>query len=196
MGHVKPFFGSKAEAYEAAKVDDDQHLIIDILDYRGEPEKRSTMFFLVEFEGNDTVWLGYNADLAASKPFETYCLGLPQLEPLLYTERAWRTRKASLNAGGVVGINLGDVCFVNLRAWGAVYYHSLELFGSRYVVACKYIKWTDRRRRKVDVFCELFDTTFEWNATDVCLYGSCFAMEDLMVLVDGEFCERFPKIKG
>ena len=116
------------------------------------------MFFLVEFEGNDTLWINYNADLAASGPFETYCLGLPQLEPLLYTERAWRTRRASLNSAGVVGISIGDVCYVDLRAWGAGYYHSLELpFGYRHVVVCKYFKWTDRRQRKVDVFCKLLE---------------------------------------
>ena len=125
MEHVKPFFGSKTEAYQAAKVDDEQHVIVGILDYRGEPEKRSTMFFLVEFEEKDVLWIDYNADLAASKPFELYCLGLPQLEPLLYTERAWRTRRASLNAAGVVGIILGDCCYVDLRAWGPGYYLSL-----------------------------------------------------------------------
>ena len=96
-----------------------------------------------------------------------------------------------------MGITLGAVCYVDLSAWGAGYYHSLGLpFGSRHVVVCKYLKWTDRRQRKVDVFCQLFDTTFEWNATDVRLYGLCFAMEDSMVLVDDEFCGRFPKVKG
>ena len=197
MEHVKPFFGSKAEAFQAAKVDDQQHLIVRILDYRGEPEKRSTMFFLVEFEENDVLWLDYNADLAASKPFELYCLGLPQLEPLLYTERAWRTRKASLNAAGVVGVVLGDSCYVDLRAWGPGYYHSLKLpMGHRYVVLCTYLKWTDKRRRKVDVRCQLFDTVFEWNATDVRLYGLSLVLEDTMVLVDEKFCEEFPGVKG
>ena len=66
MEHVKPFFGSKTEAYQAAKVDDEQHVIVAILDYRGEPEKRSTMFFLVEFEEKDVLWIDYNADLAPS----------------------------------------------------------------------------------------------------------------------------------
>ena len=96
-----------------------------------------------------------------------------------------------------MGITLGTICYVDLRAWGPGYYHSLELpFGSRYVVACKYLKWTDRRRKKVDVSCELFAAVFEWNATDVRLYGSCFVMESKMVLVNEEFCERFPKVKG
>ena len=197
MEHVKPFFGSKVEAFQAAKVDDQQHLIIGILDYRGEPEKRSTMFFLVEFEGDDTLWVDYNADLAASKPFEIYCLGLSQLEPLLYSERAWRTRRAALNAAGVVGIALNTVCYVDLRAWGPGYYHSLELpVGFRYVVACEYLKWTDRRKKKVDVSCKLFATTFEWNATDVRLYGSCSVMESKMILVNEEFCQKYPKVKA
>ena len=155
------------------------------------------MFFLVEFEENDVLWIDYNADLSASRPFELYCLGLPQLEPLLYTERAWRTRKASLNAAGVMGIVLGDCCYVDLRAWGSESYHSLKLpIGHRYVVLCNYLKWTDKKHRKVDVRCQLFDITFEWNATDVRLYGSCFSLENSMVLVDEEFCEKFPEIKG
>ena len=96
-----------------------------------------------------------------------------------------------------MGVNLGDICFVTLRAWGAEYYHSLDLpVGSNYVVVCEDLKWTDRRRKKVDLFCGLFRTTFDWNAADVRQYGSCLAMDESMILVDDGVCERFPKIKG
>ena len=69
MENLKPFVGDFDEAYHAAKTDDDQFLIITILDYVGEPEKRSDMRFFVKFEGSEDLWLDYNQDLANSKPF-------------------------------------------------------------------------------------------------------------------------------
>jgi hypothetical protein len=70
MENLKPFFGSTSEAYRAAMCDDDQYLIENIIGYTGDPERRSSMSFLVLFEDGDQIYVPYNQDLANSGPFQ------------------------------------------------------------------------------------------------------------------------------
>ena len=196
MENLKPFIGSTSDAYDAARTDDDQHVIKAIVDYLGDPEKRMTMQFLVAFEDEDTVWINYNLDLAQARPFVDYCFSLPELEPLTLSVVEWRVRKGQYNAQGVVGVQPGDSCYVNLKTWGDEYYRSLELPIAEYVVHCAYLKWTSPRRRKIDLRCALFRQTFEWDATAVRLYGMVTQLKDNMVLVDQLFCQTYPKVLG
>jgi hypothetical protein len=195
MDNVKPYFGSKEDAYRAAQVDDDQYVINRIIDYMGETIKRSKMEFLVLFEDEDCVWIAYNRDLASSAPFETYCRSLPELEPLLYTEKEWRLRSSQLNSKGVVGVVPGQICYVTLRAWGSDYYRDIGLpEGFRYVVPCEYVQWNGPSRKKIELFCEFFNVTFRWDATAVRLHGMLFALADGVTLVDEDLRRRFPRI--
>ena len=50
---LKLFTGSREEAYQAALLDADQFVIRKIHYWRGNPEKRSEMFFWVEFDDGD-----------------------------------------------------------------------------------------------------------------------------------------------
>ena len=149
MEKLKPFIGSAGDAYDAARADDDQHVVRAILDYLGDPERRTTMRFLVAFEDGDEVWIDYNTDLAQPPPFVDYCFSLPELEPITFTVAQWRTRKVQCNAQGVVGVQPGDICYVNLKTWGDEYYRSLDLPLAKYVVQCSYRRWTNLRRRKI-----------------------------------------------
>ena len=196
--NLKPFIGSLKEAFEAAKSDDDQYVILKIIDYRGEPRTRSDMEFLVHFEDNDTVWLKYNQDLASSTPFQHYISTHRELEPLTLTSAEWKLKRAQYNREGVIGVQPGDVCFVLLKSWGVDYFQSLLLpIGPLYVVQCVYLKWTTPKRKKIDVLCKLFNNEqFDWDATDVRLYGMSLTLSSKMVLVDSSFCQRYPQVLG
>ena len=117
MDDVKMFIGSREEAYKAAKTDDDQYVIKEIIDYKGDPDTRSFMHFLVLFEDDDEVWLQYNTDLALTSQFESYCKCNPELEPLTMSEKEWRARNSDYNSRGMIGVAPGIECFVNLKAW-------------------------------------------------------------------------------
>ena len=65
----KLFTGSREEAYQAALLDADQFVIRKIHYWRGNPEKRSEMFFSVEFDDGDKVLLPYSKDLSSSVQF-------------------------------------------------------------------------------------------------------------------------------
>jgi len=195
MQDLKPFMGSLHDAYQAAKTDDDQYVIISIIDYSGDPLKRSSMEFCVLFEGEDKLWLRYNPDLSASSQFQLYIRSHPELEPLIMSADDWRTKSAEYNRLGIIGVNPGQVCFVNLKSWGAEYFRSLNLpLGMTYVVQCQYIKWTTPRRKKIDMHCSLFSQRFEWDATSTRLYGMFSHLRSDMVLVDENFCQQHPKV--
>ena len=76
---LKLFVGTREEAYKAALLDADQFVISRIHYWRGNPEKRSEMFFYVEFDDGDKVLLPYSKDLSAATQFEDFVYSEPQL---------------------------------------------------------------------------------------------------------------------
>jgi len=54
---LKLFVGTREEAYKAAPLDADPFVITRIHYWRGNPEKRSEMFFYLEFDDGDKVLL-------------------------------------------------------------------------------------------------------------------------------------------
>ena len=95
---------------------------------------------------------------------------------------------------GIFG--LGDVCYVDLRAWGSSYFEDLSLPGGsiRYVVKCCYLRWEGKTKRRVEVQCELSETRFFWDAFSVYAYGMVFQLTDKMILVDKRFCDGYPGV--
>ena len=55
--HLKLFVGNREDAYKVALLDADQFVILKIHYWRGDPSKRSDMFFFVEFTDGDAVLL-------------------------------------------------------------------------------------------------------------------------------------------
>jgi hypothetical protein len=197
MDNVKPYFGSSEDAYRAAMTDDDQYVIKVISNYTGDPELRSNMSFRVLFEDGDDVWIPYNQDLAASAPFVNFCNIKPELKSLLYSATEWRRVKRQMNEKGISGISPGDTCFVNLRAWGWSYVENVGLpniLDTTYVVACRYIRWTNSKKTKVDVNCQLFSQLFVWTTVDVDAYGRSLVLTEDMILIDEAMCHEYPKL--
>lgn len=197
MQHVQLYFGSSADAYQAAMSDDDQYIIRAISNYKGDPESRSKMHFLVLFEDNDEIWLPYNLDLISSAPFQRFCESKPELQPLLHTVKAWNDMKKLINDAGITGVQPGQTCFVDLRAWGWDFVENSglpDVLQRTYVVACKYLKWSTQRKLKLEVQCSVFQQLFKWSAVDVNAYGKTFDMTEDMILVDQRLCQRFPKL--
>jgi hypothetical protein len=195
MEKLKPCFSSRAEAYAAAMVDYNQYEVEEILSYKGDPEKRTTMDFLVKFKDGSFVSLPYSKDLSDTVQFEEFVRAEKPLTPLLYTVKVWnRVRRESYQR--VEGIQLGDICYVDLRAWGADYFESLKLPGGiiTYVVECRYMRYEDRAKRRVEVQCDIFKSEFFWDSFSVYAYGTVFNLTDDMMLVDQAFCENYPSI--
>ena len=197
---LKLFTGSREEAYQAALLDADQFVIKKIHYWRGNPEKRSEMFFFVEFDDGDKVLLPYSKDLSSSVQFEEYVYAEPQLFPLRFNAADAAKRVTAMRKEPIRGVEVHDVFYLDLRYWGYDWFDTLDLpdaYTTTYVVECKYVAWHTRRRyRFIQVMCPLFDEVLDhlWDHYYVFCYGSIRALTNAHTLIDAQFCLRYPDI--
>jgi hypothetical protein len=196
MDKLKICFSTKADAYEAAKVDFDQYEVDKIISHRGDPERRSTMEFEVIFQDGSIIWLPYSKDLSDTVQFEVYVRANKPLTPLLYTLQIW-DKMLKENFPKVIGVSPGDACYVDLRAWGYDYFVSLQLpvVNATYVVRCLYRRWNDVKHKGIVLSCDLFVSQFVWKSFSVYAYGMHKEFDaTAMILIDKEFCREYPLI--
>jgi hypothetical protein len=197
MEHVKPYFSDSLDAYSAALVDQSQYVVDSLLAWQCDPERRSTMSFLVRFLDGDEIWLPYSKDLAESGPFTFYCRANAPLMPLLHTEKAWWVIAAARNKETISVVNPGTHCWVDLRAWGAIWFRDLDLPAAEkiiYVVFCKYLKWDNEKKTHILMSCPLFRQLFVWKNTDIEQYGLVTLLGEGMQAVDEDFVGRYPQV--
>jgi hypothetical protein len=133
---LKPFFGTRTEAVELAKRDNDQFDVERILAYRGDPETRTTMEFNVLFRSGDVVWLPYSQDIFQMIQFEDFCDKTPGLYFLKYSHSDSAKRRAVVNKQPITSLQPGETIYVNIRTWGEQWYQSLglpDMFTTQYV---------------------------------------------------------------
>lgn len=65
------FIGTDEEALEAARYDESQYVIKQILGYKGTPEKRNEMMFLVIYDDGDQLWTDFK-NISDTLQFEYY----------------------------------------------------------------------------------------------------------------------------
>ena len=192
MSKLKPCFATREEAYEAAMVDYNQFQIEKILAYKGDPDLRTSMSFEVAFADGSVVWLPFSKDLFETVQFEEFVSKHRPLLPLKYTLEVWkRLQRESFRV--VTEVTPGELCYVDLRAWGFAWFSSLSLPDGIYAVECKYIRWVNKSKRRIVLRCGLFNQTFTWDSFCVYAWGSNKELGD-MVLVDRGFCQRYPKV--
>jgi len=196
---LKLFVGDREEAYKLALLDADQFVIRRIHYWRGNPEKRSEMFFFTEFTDGDSVLLPYSQDLRSSVQFDEYIYAEPQLFPLRFNASDANKRINALRREPIRTVELGSVIYVDLRYWGYDWYDGLDLpnaYVTTHVVACEYLRWrTHRRYRFVQVRCPVFDEILrDWDNYDVHVYGGISELAVGHTLVDEAFCVLHPDV--
>ena len=197
---LKLFVGTRDEAYKVALLDADQFVIYKIHYWRGDPNKRSEMFFYTEFTDGDCVLLPYSKDLSSSTQFDEYIHSEPMLFPLRFNSNDAPKRITVLKRQPITSVNVGDTFFLDLRYFGYSWYDNLELpdaYVTTHVVACEYIEWrVHRRYRYIRVRCPVFDEMLtDWDNFDVFTYGSIRVLLDLThTLVDQAFCVAHPNV--
>jgi hypothetical protein len=69
---LKPYFGSEKAAYEAALIDDGQHVVAAVTHYCGDPQGRKTCEFLVHYADGDSQWVVWKEDLMSCESFKYF----------------------------------------------------------------------------------------------------------------------------
>lgn len=123
VSRLRMFFGTPQQALETAQSEQEQCYIHDILEFKGNPLKRSTCTFYVQFVDGTCVWKRHDRDLSETMQFEKYCNNhrLRALRLLLYTQKNNDAHLRELRAM-VIPVELpGSTFYLNLRYFHAAY---------------------------------------------------------------------------
>ena len=202
VSRLLPFFGSRIEAIEAAKLDRNQFFIYSIDAFTGNPHKRKSMMFSVMFEyESNALMIPYNSDIADTSQFHDFVMHKRYLFPLRFTATEAKRQIAGMKKLAIVGISVGEIGFMSLRYFdGAAnaWYDSLKLSDSTkdYVVPIQYMSWHDAKKRQVNVRCDILNDNYVLDNYDI--YALTYAELDVtsMVVVTEAMRQTSPQIWG
>ena len=201
VSRLKPFFGSREEALEVAKLDRNQFLIVSFNHFSGNPHKRSSLTFNVTFE-DETKDLEYNTDLASSSQFDEYVRREKFLFPLRYeTAKDASAAMAELRRTKVQNCNIGDTVFLNLRYFDgrdSMWFDSLALPEKHktHVLESRVIQWSSPAKLHVILVPTLTQRRVKLAAYDFqsCVHSQEELNEESFRIVDEEFAAAYPRL--
>ena len=106
---LKLFHGTEDDGYPAALLDADQHVVRQILRWKGDPLKRTTMEFKVEFEDGEVIWLPYSKDLDESAPYGIFIDDHPYLFPLRFKANQVARQITALRKLPITSVKPNDI---------------------------------------------------------------------------------------
>jgi hypothetical protein len=196
---LKLFHGTEEEGFKAALLDADQHVVRKILRWKGDPMKRTTMSFKVEFEDNDVLWLPYSKDLDDSVQYGTFVEENPVLFPLRYKADKSSKEVTAVRKKAITSVQPDDVVYVELRcAFGLDWYDTLSIpnkYDTLYVVSVQYTRWRNHTHKFIQPKVLVLDEIMaDWDNYDVFSFGSNRILSDDMHLIDEAFVVQYPEI--
>jgi len=194
VAKLKRFVGSPADAFKMAQLDNDQFEVSSILAYRGDPDVRSTVQFLVKFSDSTTHWLTYTKDLFDTIQYEDFCSSLPQLRQMKYGALDALKYRRKLKSEPIKLVAPGDVTYVDLRSWGATWYSTLDIPDrdtNTYVVRCVYGDFRNKSNTRINAKFGVLDESYAADNLFVTDYGSSKIISPGHILVDAKFMEQY-----
>lgn len=125
---LKHYIGNEADAFKAALYDKDQFVVTKISNYRGDPEYRSTMEYMVHFEDGSISWRKHEPDITTTKAFEEFITrpDLPQLYILTQNADFARSMIKAWDRIRIDPLLANTTAYLDLRSWG-LFYNTLEI---------------------------------------------------------------------
>ena len=189
------FSGSPEEALELAKRDKDDYTIERILGYTGTPLKRSEMQFLVKFVSGTIMFLDYRA-VVTTAAFGDFITGNYYLGILLLPSQNISGNRSLINKAPSP-YAVGYKFYLNVRAFGAVTYSTLECFGiERYqkdyfflATVADYIARS--KNRKLNIYIAQLRLNFEADGYFMHMHGRTIDLPDKGILVSDMMVKKF-----
>ena len=197
---LKLFYGNMAKAREAALRDYDQYEVSDVLAYDGTSEARTEMQFYIRFADGDERWVHYTNDLRANSAFVAYCYKHSNLNILTQPSQNAAAFKRKHNNTPITGINIGDVRYVDIRAFADSYewYESLDLPSYQfktYVLHMECTKWCNKKRTAIHLYSPIWQQAYEFKGYKYFCYGQHNNLRDDMTLIDESFIQQYPQLE-
>ena len=196
--NIQPFFGNHDAALQAALRDHNQFFISRIITFKGDPFRRHSTSFQVEFADGDIIWKNYDKDLSDTAQFEDFCRSHQFLWPLVYQTQADADKRNREIIKTPITYNNGDSIYVNLYAWTAEKYHSYELPNAYdtnyYILATCSNKNNKPTEPKIKLTFPVFRVSFTINNSFI--YSYCKShLPPNSVLVTDAFAQQHPKVR-
>ena len=192
----------RAEAYDAALRDQDQHVVTALLAWRGDPTTRTRMQFLVEYSDGDILWQQWSQDLSDCTAFAAFCSRQRPLEPLLVSREQQTKDATARNTKDILDVKPGDHAFWDLRAWGPDFFDQLALPYADtmlYVLRIEYPCWSKKGpgpQKRIDAYSPVLRETFIVNNDSIYLWGNHREFDaSRMILVDEDLAATLPGLQ-
>jgi hypothetical protein len=184
---------------EVAMRDKDQYLVKAITAWKGDPNKRTSMKFWVQYDDGDEMWVSYKADLVDNETYQEFVAKDPRLFQLRFSSAIVHLQIEHMRRSPIVDVAPGDTVYVDLRyIKGHEAYDKLGLpnaYFTMYVCECSYVKWIGRTHHKIEAKCLVLDVLCRnWDSFDVYQFGSCKELLPTMTLVTEALCVQYPDI--
>lgn len=199
VDQIKLFVGNRVQAEEVGRSDADQHMIQRFLAYIGDPYKRTTCEFEVEFCDGSIVWLPWSPDLFSTTQYEYFCRENRELFPLLFTVDIARLRVKEIRTQSIDLVAPDESVYLSLRSIDPYWYDTLPLedpYHITYVVVLTYVSWTTPRSTKF-ISGRIPAFNFDLPKLDnyfVSMYGSIHDLRPSMLLLDSTYFHTHPSL--
>jgi hypothetical protein len=196
---LKPYWGRLKPAKRVALLDFDQHVVVSVSDYTGDPNLRKTCELNVYFADEpDNKWLVWNEDFSRNESLQLYCRSIPQLWQLLYSTKEVSSMITKMNKLPITSVAPGDTLYVDLRALGAVWYNQLDLAQCdtvTYVTKCDVREYLNRTHTKIRIVCPLLKVYLDWNPAAVMSWGQYTTRRPDHILINPKFLASYPRLE-
>jgi hypothetical protein len=203
---VKPYPDTEEQGLTDAKYDFNQFSIDRINYFCGNPHKRTSMQFSVDFLINsvvETSIINYTNDIAETAQFNEFIHETNYLYPLRFAASLAKSHISELNRNSIKHINCNDVLWLNLRffdGFDRTWFDSLELPDKSkiYVVSTVVKRFSSKTKTKLIVFASTFQQEYILTPYDIL---SCTFTDDIFhnnrsafIIVDKALCEQYPQL--
>jgi hypothetical protein len=177
VSRLKPFFGTREEALEIAKLDKNQYKIESFNWFTGNPHVRGSLEFNVTFE-DGTINMPYSQDLADSAQFDEYVKSNKILKPLAYvTVKESKDAIKALSKITITTVKPGDKGYLHLRYYDGrnkAWYDSVGFpeKEKNYVVEIVFAEWKNKTQTMIKFVVPILKIKGTLNAFDIttCVY--------------------------
>ena len=195
---LKPFFGTEAEAYDAALDDGDQHVVTAVTHYVGDPTARRHCEFFITYADGDQRWVTWSYDLVTCAPFQSFCKARPELWQFLHTKSEANRLAIERNRTPIQHLALGDLVYVDLRAIGAQWYYQEAQLPSpdttTYVAEFRVVEFLTQRKNRVRVASRMLEVFLDWTHSQALMWGSAHTLEPTYTLLTPVHLETYPSV--
>ena len=143
-------------------------------------------------------------DLFSYAAYVKFCESRPELWSMLLTTTVAKKVRTALNKDRILCADVGDVRYVDLRAFGQEWYNGIGDEALKpvlpnedttiYVVPVVMYQWLNKLRTKVRIKCETLNIFVDWNHDMVKSWGQYEVLREDFVLVNEAFVRKFPRV--